>query len=109
MVHLDGGLLSPGFQDGHIHPVSGGVELLTCNLSESQSAQEAVATVKAYADANPGEPWITGGGWSMDHYPGGAPLRTLLDAVVPDRPVLLQSRDHHSSWANTAAIRARRH
>lgn len=41
----------------------------------------------------------------MDHYPGGAPTRALLDAIVPDRPVLVSSRDHHSAWANTAAIR----
>lgn len=46
-----------------------------------------------------------GGGWSMDHFPGGAPLRGALDAIVPDRPVLLVSRDHHSSWANTATMR----
>ena len=104
VVRLDGALLSPGFQDAHVHPVGAGVELLMCNLTEAQDAEHAVATVKAYADANPDEAWVLGGGWSMDHYPGGAPVRTLLDAIVPDRPVLLSSRDHHSVWANTAAI-----
>ncbi|WP_022891677.1 amidohydrolase [Agromyces subbeticus] len=104
LVELEGALLSPGFQDAHVHPVGAGVELLMCNLSEAESADEAVATVKAYADANPDEPWILGGGWSMDQYAGGAPVRGLLDAVVPDRPVVLSSRDHHSTWANTAAI-----
>jgi predicted amidohydrolase YtcJ len=105
VVHLEGALLGPGFQDAHIHPVGGGVELLQCNLTEATDAADTVARVRAYAEANPDEPWILGGGWSMDHYPGGAPVRTLLDAVVPDRPVLLLSRDHHSTWANTAAIR----
>ncbi|MFC9558749.1 amidohydrolase [Agromyces sp. NPDC056965] len=104
VIRLDGALLSPGFQDAHVHPVGAGVELLMCNLTESESAEDAVAMVKAYADANPDEAWILGGGWSMDQYPGGAPVRALLDAVVPDRPVLLSSRDHHSAWANTAAI-----
>ncbi|MFD5863647.1 amidohydrolase [Agromyces sp. NPDC127015] len=105
VVELGGALLSPGFQDAHIHPVGGGVELLQCNLTEAESADEAVATIAAYAAANPDEPWILGGGWSMDHFPGGAPLRGLLDAIVPDRPVLLVSRDHHSAWANTVAMR----
>ncbi len=104
VVELHGALLAPGFQDAHIHPVGGGVELLQCNLADAESADEAVAAVAAYAAANPGEPWILGGGWSMDQYPGGAPVRALLDAVVPDRPVLLMSRDHHSAWANTRAI-----
>ncbi|MET0974976.1 MAG: amidohydrolase family protein, partial [Leifsonia sp.] len=105
IVQLGGALIGPGFQDAHIHPVSGGVELLLCNLADATDAADAVAKVQAYAAANPDEPWIIGGGWSMDHFPGGAPVRGLLDAVVPDRPVLLMSRDHHSSWANSAAIR----
>ncbi|SIO27996.1 amidohydrolase [Agromyces cerinus] len=105
VVQLDGALLSPGFQDAHVHPVGGGVELLQCNLTEAEDADDAVATIAAYAAANPDEAWILGGGWSMDHFPGGAPVRGLIDAVVPDRPVLLMSRDHHSSWANSAAIR----
>ena len=112
VVDLAGALLSPGFQDAHIHPVGAGVELLQCNLSESKSAEEAVATVAAYAAGNPvpagtapSDAWILGGGWTMEHFPGGAPTRGLLDAVVPDRPVVLSSRDHHSVWANTAAIR----
>lgn len=104
VVDLGGALLAPGFQDAHMHPISGGVELLQCNLSETGSAEEAVAAVAAYAAANPEEPWILGGGWSMDHYAGGSPTRELLDAVVPDRPVFLMSRDHHSAWVNTAAI-----
>lgn len=106
VIDLGGALLAPGFQDAHVHPVGAGIELLQCNLTESTDAASAVALVQAYADANPDEPWILGGGWSMDHYPGGAPLRGLLDAVVPDRPVVLMSRDHHSAWANTAAIEA---
>ena len=104
-VELEGALLSPGFQDAHAHPISAGVELLQCNLTETESAEEAVAAIAAYAAANPDEPWILGAGWSMDHYPGGAPTRELIDAVLPDRPVYLSSRDHHSGWANTAAIR----
>ncbi len=106
VIDLEGALLAPGFQDAHIHPVGAGVELLQCNLTEAADAAAAVAVVQAYAQANPEEPWIVGGGWSMDHFPGGAPVRGLLDAVVPDRPVLVQSRDHHSAWANSAAIRA---
>ena len=105
VVDLAGALLVPGFQDAHIHPMSGGVELLQCNLTGSEDAADALATIARYAAENPDAEWIVGGGWSMDHFAGGAPLRGALDAVVPDRPVLLASRDHHSSWANTAAMR----
>ncbi|SEB44803.1 amidohydrolase [Microbacterium hydrocarbonoxydans] len=103
-IHLDGALLSPGFQDAHIHPVGGGIELLQCNLSDAESADEAVELIRSYAQANPEQEWILGGGWSMDHFPGGNPPRGLLDEATGGRPVLLQSRDHHSTWASTAAI-----
>lgn len=103
-VDLAGALLSPGFQDAHIHPIGGGVEALQCDLTAAESAEDAVRTIAAYAAANPGEEWILGGGWSMDHFVGGAPTRDLIDAVVGDRPVVLSSRDHHSAWANTRAI-----
>ncbi|WP_125100254.1 amidohydrolase [Leucobacter chromiireducens] len=110
-VDLAGALLSPGFQDAHIHPISGGVEALQCDLTAATSADDALRRIAEYAAANPAEPWILGGGWSMDHFPGGAPTRVLLDALRVDgrpldRPVLLMSRDHHSSWANTPAIEA---
>jgi len=103
-VNLAGALLTPGFQDGHIHPVSGGIELLQCNLSDVEDADGALATIAAYAAANPDEAWILGGGWSMDHFPGGTPTRGALDAIVPDRPVILSNRDHHGAWANTRAF-----
>lgn len=103
-VDLRGALLAPGFQDAHIHAVGGGVELLQCNLTEAESAAEAVELVRAYAAAHPDELWIVGGGWSMDHFPGGAPVRALLDEAAPGRAVLLLSRDHHSTWASTTAI-----
>lgn len=104
VVDLGGALLSPGFQDAHIHPVGGGVELLQCNLAEAVDAEDALRRIADYAAANP-DGWILGGGWAMDHYAGGAPTRHSLDAVVGDRPVLLSNRDHHGVWASTAAIR----
>jgi predicted amidohydrolase YtcJ len=106
VVDLAGRLALPGFIDAHVHPVFGGAERQRCDLTGCRDAHEAVARVAAYAAANPHLPWITGGGWAMDHFPGGAPGRELLDAVVPDRPVYLLNRDHHDAWANSAALRA---
>ncbi|GAA1642066.1 MULTISPECIES: amidohydrolase [Brevibacterium] len=104
VVDLEGGLLSPGFQDAHIHPVQGGVEMLQCDLTDTRSAAEAIDRIASYADAHPDEPWIVGGGWSMGHFPGGAPSALLIDDVIADRPVALNSRDHHSLWVNSAAL-----
>ena len=37
-VPLAGALLSPGFQDAHVHPILGGIELLQCNPTETRNA-----------------------------------------------------------------------
>lgn len=103
-VDLDGRLLLPGFQDAHLHPVIAGIEMLSCDLSSSENAEEALEAVRVYADANPDVSWIVGAGWSMDFFPGGTPTRQMLDEIVPDRPVMLENRDHHGAWVNTRAL-----
>ncbi|WP_304451801.1 amidohydrolase [Nocardiopsis sp. YSL2] len=104
VVDLAGRLLMPGFQDAHAHPVTAGLEMVHCDLTEARTAEETVAAVAAYAATHPGQGWITGGGWSMEAFEGGAPHRTALDAVVPDRPAYLPNRDHHGAWANSRAL-----
>jgi predicted amidohydrolase YtcJ len=104
VVDLSGRLLVPGFQDAHVHPVAGGAELGACDLSGAVTLEEYRARISAYAESHPDVPWITGGGWSMESFPGGTPDRALLDALVPDRPVFLPNRDHHGAWVNTRAL-----
>ncbi len=103
-VDLDGRLVVPGFQDAHVHPVLAGMELLSCDLSGCTTAEETLSAIEAYAAAHPELDWILGAGWSMDAFPGGTPTRQMLDAIVPERPVLLENRDHHGAWANTRAF-----
>ncbi|MER6949183.1 amidohydrolase [Nonomuraea sp. NPDC000554] len=105
VVDLAGRALLPGFQDAHVHPVLAGLTMIQCDLHGTDDADEAVAAVRAYAEANPEAEWISGGGWSMEWFPGGTPSRHLLDAVVPDRPVHLINRDGHGAWVNTRALR----
>ncbi|MFD7426605.1 amidohydrolase [Streptomyces sp. NPDC059814] len=104
VVDLAGRLLLPGFQDAHVHPVTAGLELAQCDLTDAGDATATVAAVRAYADAHPAREWITGGGWSMDAFEGGAPTREQLDTAVPDRPAYLFNRDHHGAWVNTRAL-----
>jgi predicted amidohydrolase YtcJ len=104
VVDLRGRLLIPGFQDAHVHPIFGGVELGRCDLTGSRSADDYLRRVRDYADRYPQVEWISGAGWAMEAFPGGKPDRRALDAVVPDRPVFLQNRDHHGAWVNSRAL-----
>ncbi|HXR44015.1 MAG TPA: amidohydrolase [Pseudolysinimonas sp.] len=105
VVDLAGRMLLPGFQDAHVHPVSGGLELLRCDLNEGTTEGEYLEIVAEYAAQHPDEEWILGGGWSMSVFPGGTPTAAALDRVVADRPVFLPNRDGHGAWVNSEALR----
>jgi predicted amidohydrolase YtcJ len=104
VVDLRGGLLLPGFQDAHAHPVQGGLERMRCDLSDIETREGYLAAVRAYAEASPDRSWIGGGGWSMSVFGPGGPTAAELDTVVPDRPVFLPNRDHHGAWVNSRAL-----
>jgi predicted amidohydrolase YtcJ len=101
---LGGRMLLPGFQDAHVHPPSGGLEMLQCDLNDVYTKPEYLDIVATYAAEHPEPGWILGGGWYMAAFPHGAPDRGSLDAVVRERPVLLWSRDGHSAWCNSKAF-----
>jgi predicted amidohydrolase YtcJ len=103
VVPLGGRLVLPSFQDAHIHPVSGGVELGQCNINDLATKEAILEKVRACA-ATEKKTWIVGGGWPLPAFPGANPRKELLDAVVPDRPVVLSAADGHSSWVNSKAL-----
>ena len=104
VIDLKGRMLVPGFQDAHVHPPSGGLEMLQCNLSTAFSLPDYERIIAGYAGEHPDAEWILGGGWSMSVFPGGNPLKEVLDRLVPDRPAFLPSRDGHTAWVNSRAL-----
>ncbi|MEO7146455.1 MAG: amidohydrolase family protein, partial [Terrimesophilobacter sp.] len=104
VIDLSGRMLVPGFQDAHVHPVWGGLDMLRCDLGELNSRQDYLERIGEYAQANPQLEWVLGGGWSMSAFPGGTPRASDLDSVVPDRPAFLPNRDGHGAWANSRAL-----
>ncbi|HSK25759.1 MAG TPA: amidohydrolase [Jiangellales bacterium] len=104
VVDVDG-LLLPGFQDAHVHPVQGGVERLGCDLSGLAGRAEYLEAIASYARTHPERDWVTGGGWASPHFPGGSARREDLDRAAGGRPALLVSRDHHGAWVSSSALR----
>lgn len=102
-IDASGLVIVPGFHDSHVHPVQAGVEMLQCDLTAATDADDCLRRIRDYAAATSDE-WIVGAGWSMEFFPGGTPTAAALDAVVPDRPVVLSNRDHHGAWVNSRAL-----
>ena len=100
-----GRVMLPGFIDAHLHVMGVGFSALTLDLSQTNSLEEALAAIAEFAAANPGRPWILGGGWNQEKWGlGRFPTAAELDAVVSDRPVYLTRIDGHAGWANSLAM-----
>jgi predicted amidohydrolase YtcJ len=110
---LDAGgkFIYPGFIDAHAHFTGYGLSLQTVNLTGTNSWDEVIEKVKAFAAANP-DGWITGRGWDQNDWdvkdmPAGGqdfPTNEKLNELFPDRPVLLRRVDGHAAIANQKAL-----
>ena len=97
----------PGLIDSHLHVMGLGLSLMSLDLSDTRSLEEAQAKIAAYAAEFPDRPWIIGRGWNQETWGlGRFPTAAELDAVVADRPVWLERVDGHAGWANSIALAA---
>lgn len=104
VVQAGGRTLLPGFVESHLHLVLGGNELAQLQLGGVAGIEALSAAVQAYAAANPDLPLVMAQGAAyeiMDH----AVTRHDLDRIM-ERPMAMMAPDHHTVWANTAALQA---
>ena len=107
VIDAHGKRLLPGFNDAHVHFVSGGMQLDSVQLNDATSAAEVKRRVGERAAQTPKGEWITGGDWDETKWnPPRLPTRELIDPVTGDRPVFLSRYDGHMGLANSAALRA---
>jgi predicted amidohydrolase YtcJ len=107
VVDLHGRLLTPGLIDSHVHFTEGGRYLKNVALRDANTLAELQARVARFAQANPGDGWILGEGWSYGYpdMPNGEFHKELLDRISAERPVFLDSSMAHAAWVNSAALR----
>lgn len=103
-IDLQGKFVAPGFIDSHAHPLFAGRENQGPVLNGLQSVEEMVEAVRVFAEKNPDKKWIIGGAYEAAIVPRGDFLSIWLDEAVSDRPVVLNSVDHHTVWVNSKAL-----
>lgn len=107
VVDEHGRTLLPGFIDSHGHVMELGTDALHLDVVGTRSLAELQQRLRDYAAAHPGTGWILGAGWNQELWPDKKyPTAADLDAIVPDRPVVLERVDGHALVANSAAMRA---
>src|SRR4051812_5883940 len=106
-VDARGQTLLPGLIDAHGHVTELGFAALQLDLVGTSSLADLQHRLRDYAAAHPDARWVIGRGWNQELWPDKRfPAAADLDAVVNDRPVVLERVDGHALVANSAAMGA---
>lgn len=103
MIDLAGRTLLPGFTDTHVHPRAVAPSDISVESATSIKQVQDMLRAKA-AQLGPGK-WITGYGWQESNFTESRNLlRSDLDVVTPNNPVMLVRAGGHSSVSNSKAL-----
>lgn len=103
-LNANGKFIYPGFNDAHAHFVGYAETLRTASLVGTKSWDQILSVVKEFASTHP-EGWIVGNGWDQNDWENKTfPDNKALNALFPDRPVLLTRIDGHAAIANQKAL-----
>ncbi len=106
-VDAGGKAVYPGFIDAHAHFLRYGLELQNADLVETESWEDIIGRLQAFAkqkNIQPGQ-WILGRGWDQNDWQVKEfPSKARLDEVFPANPVLLTRVDGHAAVANQKAL-----
>jgi len=106
VIDAGGKLVMPGFNDAHVHFVSGGSQLDRVQLNDADSPQEFARRIKAQVGKMSKGEWILGGDWDETKWtPAKLPTKELIDSFTPDNPVFVSRYDGHMGLANTLALK----
>ena len=105
LIDAGGKLLLPGFNDAHVHFVSGGFQLDQVQLTDAKTREEFVRRIAEQAKKLKKGEWILGGEWDEQNWsPPELPSHEWIDSVTPDNPVFIERHDGHESLANALAM-----
>ena len=106
VIDAHGQLLLPGFNDAHVHFLSGGFQLSSVNLRDADSPSVFADRIRLFAQGLPEGKWITGGDWDHERWPDAPlPTKELIDRYTTKTPVFVSRLDGHMALANSLALK----
>jgi predicted amidohydrolase YtcJ len=106
VIDARGQLVLPGFNDAHVHFMSGGFQLASVDLRSANTEQEFAERLRDFALKLPKGRWITGGDWDHERWPDAKlPTKELIDQYTPNTPVFVNRLDGHMALANSLALK----
>jgi predicted amidohydrolase YtcJ len=106
IIDAGGRVILPGFNDSHVHFMSGGFQLSSVDLRDANSLDEFAERIRRFAEKTRSGHWVTGGDWDHERWPGAAlPTRESIDPFTVDVPVFVNRLDGHMALANSLALK----
>lgn len=106
LIDAKGRTVLPGFNDAHVHWLTGGFSITNVDLRAAKSPAEFARIIGDFAKGLPKGRWILEGSWDHENWPGTPlPTRQMIDAVTPDHPVFVNRLDGHMGLANSVALK----
>src|SRR4030065_908263 len=105
MIDLRGKPVIPGFNDAHLHFLSGGLSLMRVNLAGCKTKAEITAKLKQKIKETPEGSWIVGRGWDHTLFNKSQwPDKKFLNQLTSLHPVYLTRMDGRVAWVNSLAL-----
>lgn len=105
-IDLHGLTVIPGFCDAHAHFYYWAATRDRIDLLAAASLEDALDLIGKRSLTCPRDQWIIGRGFYKDAWqPARFPDRHALDRVTPHHAAAIISKDEHSYWVNTEALK----
>ena len=104
VVDVNGGFITPGFIDSHVHLIGGGSGLLSVDLRDAGTPEEFTKRIADYAKQMEPGTWVKDGNWDHTLWGGELPKKEWIDAYTKENPVIVYRLDGHMLLANSLAM-----
>lgn len=110
VIDLDGGMVIPGFMDGHIHaPGDWLTKLFEIDLSKGSTIDDYMKIIKDFIKKHPDDKAYTGhpfmiNAFDQENGSNLGPDKKILDGICDDKPIVLYDVSHHGCWVNSKAL-----
>jgi predicted amidohydrolase YtcJ len=106
IIDARGRLVLPGFNDAHVHFLSGGFQLSQVDLRSADSPAEFTRRIREFAARVKPGTWMTGGDWDHERWTGAPlPTKEMIDVATTNVPVFVSRLDGHMALANSLALK----
>ncbi len=106
VIDAGGRLLLPGFNDAHVHFITGGAQLDQVQFNDAAEPGEFAKRIAAQMSKISKGEWILGGRWDETKWPNPQlPTKELVDPVTGTTPIFVERYDGHEALANSAGMK----